>query len=508
MRVKHRNLNGNNLYDEYYKITGMWWANIYNMLDPLREKISRRRSLRKLSQIENGIERLFSDDYVKISYDTNIYRKTRNAKTLRRLIHDYLLIFDFVSAFFYIDIYVEEKYVNYKKYQTMKGKLEAFLVRVKKKLAEREDIIVFWNDCISYNELQWFPKLNEKKSNSRFFEYAYTPTPYTTPTMFAMVNKWMNIDDFSKYNVRNLDYDNSQLLGTVWKYGYEAKYFSGRDRHCVLSKNIQHQNKREFISSCRLCFDAINEIINSDKKQFMIIHCIPETHFPFWYPDKEGKRILPLFSFNSVNFAKPCGKKYKQVRNAALYWDEQLDFYSELMGNSISKIFMSDHGKYYKQYGYRDWAEARHHIFFMIQSKYVHEGKETHIFSLENFSELIDAIMKAYQLGEEADFKNVFEKDYIRMQKADIYSRDLVDIYIKMNCAENAQGYRGIRTKGDSYIRFRNREIYYRNGNEKDNMINVPEFADRIEQLRMLAGDYFIDIDNDNKFQYARKLYE
>lgn len=496
------------IYDEYYKITGMWWANMYNMLDSLRESISRKRSLRKLSRIKNWIERLFSDDYVKISYDTKIYLKRNNARALRRLIYDYLLIYDFINAFFYMDLYVKERYVNYKKYQTMKLELNAFLERIKEKLKGREDIVVFWNDCISYDELPWFSKLNDKKKDSLFFEYAYTPTPYTTPSMFAMVNKWMNIDDFSKYDVRNLDYDNSKLMGVVRQYGYEAKYFSGRDRHCVLSKNIQRQNPREFISSCRLCFDAINELISSDNKQFMIIHCVPETHFPFWYPNRDGRGMMPLFAFNSVNFARPNGKKYQQVRNAAQYWDGQLDFYSGMLGDSISKIFMSDHGKYYKQYGYRDWVEARHHIFFLVQSKYVRIGRELRILSLENFSELIDALMKAYQLGKEADFEHVFEKDYIRMQKVDIYSKGLVDIYIKMNYAENAQGYRGIRTKEDCYIRFRNREIYYRNGNEKVNLIDNPEFSDRIEYLRTLAGDFFIDIDKDDKFQYAKRLYE
>lgn len=508
MSDKKENAGCGDLYTEYYKITGMRWAKFYNKLDSQRERIRRKKELMELGHICKWFERLFADDYVKITYDTKKYLAHKTARTLKRVIYDYLLIFDFISAFYYMDLYASKRYRKYAKYLKMKNNLEDFLQRIKARLADRKDVVVFWSDCISYYELGWFPQLNKKRKTTYFFEYAYTPTPFTTPSMFAMTNKWMNIDDHAKYDIRNLSYDNSLLLGKVNEYGYEAKYFSGKDRHCVFEEKIRRQNEREFISSCRLCFDALNELVMSGKKQFMIIHAITETHYPFWHPDRNGIERLSLFAFDDVDFSKEDSPEYLQARNAAKYWDEQLDFYSDLMGNSISKIYMSDHGKYYRQYQYRHWMGMRHHIFFILESKFAPAKKETRIFSLENFSELIEAVMEAQRSEREIELKKVFDKPYVRVQEADIYLKGLVNKYKAMGYKESAKAYRGILTREDYYLRFRDHELYYRDGDEEKNLIDSPEFSDRINELRALAGDYFINLDNDKKFRYARELYQ
>ncbi|MCM1537631.1 MAG: hypothetical protein NC254_04445 [bacterium] len=499
-----------NIYTEYYRITGMWWGKINNILNPLKECLNGCRRLQKQSSVNNLFERLIVDDYIKISYDTKKYLISASARRLRRIIYDYLAIFDFVSAFYYMEEYIRRRYRNYKKYWRMRRNLEELIKQIKIKLAKREDIIVFWTDCVSYNELEWMPKLQRKSKDSLLFEHAYTPTPYTRPTMCAMANKWLNIDDFGKDDSRNLNLHNSILLHKIYEYGYETKYFDvgPGDGPCVFDKSIQHWTDRWHDSTCRICFDAINELLNAKKKQVMIIHAVMEVHPPHIYPDKNGRIPRMLMDYERGGLERKSGREYQQIRDAAGYWDEQLDFYSNLLGEFTTKIHMSDHGKEYRQYQYKEWVDATNHVIFFLQSKYATNRLESHLFTLENFAELMEAVMKAHQTRREIDLEKVFEKPFMKVQKIDTYNEKLVKYLKAMRCEEGGQSYRGIRTLDDYYLRFRNRELYYRNGDEETNLIDDPEYADRIEELRTLAGDYFIDIYKNEKFKYARELYQ
>ena len=505
MSEQQRNGKRGGIYRDYYRITGMWWADMYHRFDPLRESLRR---YRVPFYIKRWFDRLLTDDYVKISYDAGKYQSHNSARRLKKLIYDYLIIFDFVSAFYYMEEYIRRKYWNYKKFRRMKERLEVLLERIRKALAQREDVIVFWTDCVSFCELEWLPKLNERGKRSLFFERAYTPTPSTRPSMFAMANKWMNIDDFEKDKERSLDDRSSILLQKVREYGYEAKYFSNSDRSCVFTQSIQHQNVRQYASSCRACFDAINELMVSDKKQFLMIRAWVETHTPFLYPDNDGRRLLPIFNYTNIDFEKGTGAEYRQMRAAAEYWDKQLDFYSDLFGDRSAKIYMSDHGKEYPQYGYRNWVDRTHHIFLFLQSKYAGGRREERIFSLENFADLIEAVMRAHQSRQEIDLDKVFERPYVRIQRVDTYNKDWINRLKTMHCEEGGHAYRGVRTAEDYYVRFRNRERYYRNGDEETDLIDDPGYAERIAELRGLAGDYFIDIYKNDKFKYSRELYQ
>lgn len=517
--LSYDDLSKHDLYEIYYKITGLWWIKIDNMFDPIRWYIYKKRkdasgAEKNVTSINNRFERFMASDYVKITCDTDTYLKHPRSSTLRRLILDYLCVFDFVNAFYYMDEYIKKKYWNFKRYVKMKRNLEMFLKWIRESLKEREDILVFWIDCTSYKELEWFPKLKKRAEESYFFENSYTPTPTTAPTIMAMNNKWLNVDDFPKYHKLRksgyFDAHSSVLLQKLKKYGYEFAYFVSKAMsYPAYTEQFLHLNRKKYICSNRLCFDAINKLMTTDKKQFMIIHCLTETHFPYWYPDKGGKTLCDILPLRPINFLNKNGRMSKQVCNAARHLDEQLTFYSDLLGDGITKIYMSDHGKncYYEEQ-YKRWSDKINHTFFFIQSRHVLAGKEKRLFTLQNFLELAEAILKAHTLNDLADFEHVFEKDYMKVQSTDIYSEVLINIFKKNHCIESAQSYRGIRTLEDYYLRFRNRELYYRNGDEETNLIDDPKYAARVAELRELAGDYFLDIDRKEKFKYARLLYK
>ena len=498
--VKH------DLYEKYYKITGLWWVKIDNMLSPLRQYLMKKRREEDLLCIHNWFERFLASDYVKITCDTNSYLKNPNARTLKRLICDYLSIFDFVNAFYYMDEYIQKRFWNYKRYIKMKQDLKSFIKWIKKSLKDREDILLFWIDCTSYEEFEWFPELMKRAEKSYFFEHAYPPTPTTTPVMMAINNKWLNIDDFSKYfKLRSsgfFDFHSSLLLQKIRKYGYDFAYFTPKSMtYPVYVESLLHRpTQHKYVSSNRLFFDAINQMMRTDKKQFMIIHCLAETHFPFWYPAKNGKML-----YNVPPLKPPSSDELKQVCGASQYLDKQLAFYSDLLGDGTSRIYMSDHGKlYYQEEQYKRWGNKLNHTLFFIQSKYVPIEREKRIFTLYNFLELADALLRAHKSNSMADFEPVFDKDYIKVQSIEIYGKNVIDMYKDINYLESARPYRGIRTLEDYYLRFRNSELYYRNGDEETNLIDDPKYASRIAELRELAGTYFLDIEKKEKFKHAR----
>lgn len=494
------------LYEKYYKITGLWWVKIDNMLSPLRQYLMKKRSEEDLLCIRNWFERFLASDYVKITCDTNSYLKNPNARTLKRLICDYLCIFDFVSAFFYMDEYIQKRFWNYKRYIKMKRDLKSFIKWIKKSLKDREDILLFWIDCTSYGEFDWFPELTKLAEKSYFFEQAYVPTPTTTPVMMSINSKWFNIDDFSKYQkLRSsgfFDFHSSLLLQKIKKYGYDFAYFVSKAMsYPVYVESLLHRPaQHKHVSSNRLFFDAINKMMTTDKKQFMIIHCLTETHYPFWAPAKDGKML-----YNVKPLKQESREELKQVYNASQYFDKQLAFYSDLFGEGTSRIYMSDHGKpYYHEEQYKRWTKKMNHVLFFIRSKYVPIEREKRIFTLYNFMEVADALMEAHKSKNLADFEPVFDKDYIKVQSIEIYGKNVIDMYKANNCLESARSYRGIRTVEDYYLRFRKGELYYRNDDEETNLIDDPKYASRIAELRELAGSNFLDIDKKEKFKHAR----
>ena len=67
---------------------------------------------------------------------------------------------------------------------------------------------------------------------------------------------------------------------------------------------------------------------------------------------------------------------------------------------------------------------------------------------------------------------------------------------------------RGVITLRDRYCKFADeRECYFIAGDEKNDRINDMRYATRIEELRELSGNEFIDINQYEKFEYSKLLY-
>lgn len=80
---------------------------------------------------------------------------------------------------------------------------------------------------------------------------------------------------------------------------------------------------------------------------------------------------------------------------------------------------------------------------------------------------------------------------------------------IKENNHIYGMAYRCVVTKFDKFIKIANgKEIYYKLENENINLIDCAEYKDRIEQLRRLAGNYFLNIKEIPEFANALKLYK
>lgn len=68
---------------------------------------------------------------------------------------------------------------------------------------------------------------------------------------------------------------------------------------------------------------------------------------------------------------------------------------------------------------------------------------------------------------------------------------------------------RGIVTKTDSYYKYVfGKEYYFRKEKPNENQIDKEEYCNRINELKNLCGNEFIDIFKYDKFKYSRLLYK
>ena len=102
-------------------------------------------------------------------------------------------------------------------------------------------------------------------------------------------------------------------------------------------------------------------------------------------------------------------------------------------------------------------------------------------------------------------------REYVFVEALDYYSPELINLVLndsKYNKSEALQR-RGVITLKDRYCRFASgKECYFVTPDDKDNKIDEKEYRARIEELRSLCGDEFIDINRYEKFKLSKLLYE
>lgn len=397
----------------------------------------------------------------------------------------------------YIDCYDK----SYEKYLIQVNEI---ISEMKEKIANRKskDIILNWVDSISNKRLKTempFLYALSNRSESIKSEYAYTCMPWTTSTMKTIMTGMDPIKgQFHKYHMLN---NNMKLLKQLCKHGYRFLYFgNGFWQEKIIPAKYQGLSLKyikTFIST-EFIWNALNYLANTkDQPQFILIHQLFETHQPFFCPD------IAEFTRTSE------GENEKEKQKSAAWIDKQYEFYTDIMGDKSMQIFMGDHGDMLLNYAY---LNDRLNIMFFIRNAYHKIDFSKGLFSLKDFSKLIDCIMGWGKVEGQSSIDDFVTK-YAISHEYDKYEKFRVDTICsdkeKLKDKHMWMQLKTIRTKEYAYVLFFDgEELFYKLPDESKNLINEPEYADIIQDMRRKLGNEFIDIYKEDTFIQSRKLYE
>ena len=147
----------------------------------------------------------------------------------------------------------------------------------------------------------------------------------------------------------------------------------------------------------------------------------------------------------------------------------------------------------------------------IVKGPIIETGEESRLYSHQNFSGIIKAILTEKR----EDWESCFS-EYVLYQNADLYHYNNIIIHIMEQWLSGKQPHimgvyqlRGVRTADDMYIKYAlGKELYYRLPDEETDLIEDERWAIRINELRELCGDSFVDISKEPLFERASLIYD
>lgn len=394
---------------------------------------------------------------------------------------------DFILLKKYIAEYVNCKYEHYDRYADFWKETEELLENIRKRVKNRtEDIIFFWLDALEYGDDSTMPFLKNLDSQAMVFDEAFTVTPFTQASAKNLFCSSKVIDDHS-YRITNINRETSSLIRRLEENGYEFRYYG-------ILKTMDKVRSKEIITfytpASLIYWYAIRDILHNDRKMFCVLHEILHTHQPYISMGLTGEE----YSFRERTLECPEEEKRiqeRQILQSREYVDRQIEFYNGFLSEDTYKIFASDHG--HTQYG-------RYHTIMKILQKNIKPCRVETLFSYLDFDKLISYLLKWDTLT----IKDL-EREYVEIQDIDYYFGPFLQSIIKQrsHISEYCFGYRGVITKNEIYIKYKNNRSYLLKRDKSEGIIE----RGRIEYLDKIAGNYSIDVYNDEKFLYSRYIY-
>ncbi len=429
---------------------------------------------------------------------------------VKRLIGEYLHIRDMKNAFWWIDKLPEDDEDKIY-YLGIRNNIRELLDRMSKNISGKKHIVVNWIDAMMPDEIMNMPFLEKQLSSGINFTNAHCIAAFTQATMKAIFTGKMHLDDgLYKMNVNELE--DAELAQILKNNEYEFKYF-GMPYFCSLFFNnrtayvwhLAAGNYRNCASPV-LQWEAVREMEESDKSCFVLIHNILETHYPFANGVQADLVLYESEDFWGIRAdsdTQEWNKIWAQVKQSQHYFDEQLQFYNSIYKDIRYQIYLSDHGLYRCEGA--DNLERFTHVLFGIVGENVKPKTEDGMFSLISFPSVVKKI-----LSDRTEHIHEDVMPYIFVQDEDGYHDSILRcFYINKELSENRYiQQKGIITTQDSYYRTVTGKEFYFQRQRKGNQANNEQFRERIQQLKDILGNKFVDIRKEDKYVNTRKIYE
>ena len=427
---------------------------------------------------------------------------------VKRLIGEYYSARDFENAFIKTDELLKLSRDDALFYINLKNKILKLLGELKHKISGKNHIVINWIDALRPDQIKEGTFLSRLFSEGIVFENAYTVVPYTSPTMKTIFTGKLYIED-KLYKMNNDQYDNTILYKTICENGYEFSYigrkinegiFYNRDVELLLARHVAPYNG---LVMSELEWILLLEMEYKDNV-FFIVHTIEETHAPFAnacnvfhkYSEAENDRTF------YKGEASERKKLLDQIDKSIVYVNEQLEFYYNIYSDVRYIVFMSDHGKYMGEKPFSLYE--MYHVFFTVLGRNIDNKRIKGLFSYINFPSLIKCLMN----NSFYDISKLFSLQYLLIEMDDVYNENVMNQF-----KENEEvvkylyiQHRGVMTKNEGYVKYiTGKEYYFKSGKiqaiDEHNMNNV-------NKLRKFAGNIFINIQKEEKYANAVRLYK
>lgn len=417
--------------------------------------------------------------------------KDEKRMQLKKLMGYHVIFKDIIGLKKLICQYAKEYDNSFIQYNSF---IDEIISDMKEKIAKRKskDILINWMDAVSNNrlkeELPFLYSLSTERSSIKS-EYAYTCMPWTTPTLKTIMTGKYPIEG-RLYDYKFLE-DDMELIKQMETHEYRFKYFG----HPFFSVKIipkRYKGKREKTIrssvSTEYMWNALNYLsMTKDTPQTILIHQLFETHEPYFCPEIEKEMEID---------------KKKLLSSAWI--DRQWKFYIEIMGDKSVQIYIGDHG--IEPYAY---LNNRLNVAFFVRNAIKRIDFSKGMFSFKNFPQLIYYIMDWEMDCKEQEVMT----DYVISESFDYYNKGNVERILQdvdaLSDKRKWMQVRSIRTKEFVYVLlFDGEEMFFKLPDENKNLIDEPEYREKIKEMRENLGKEFVDIYQEDFFVHSRKLYE
>lgn len=422
------------------------------------------------------------ESYESFIYYRNKYEEENTPENLKSVIKSSVDICDFINFYNYCNIYINNKYEGYKEVFNAKHEVEKLFFKVKEIIQARDskDIVMIWNDQVGYSELPKMKYVYKMSKKSLFFKKAYTMTPFTYPVFMEMFQNLKSLDDNIYTNqYPKINYDNSKFLKRVEDAGYNFVYI-GDESDGSLFANVDVITKYTYGSSNVRALEMLQKLICDKRPLFILLHALVETHNPYLSADLN----IPIW-YEWPYFQGDSQECVSMQADVSLkYWDKQLEYYMNFLGENAIKIFMSDHGKRFGTLPI--YHDVTTHVLCFVTGKNIPNVKYNKVFSLFDFNRLVKAI-----LSEDYNQDKICS-DMIFFQETAIFNKTAIRYYIERECLEASMAFRAVRTENELFVRISNgTEHYYINGDEANDRIFEKCYESRVNYLRNYVSNNF-----------------
>ena len=444
--------------------------------------------------------------------------KGERGQLLKEIIVKYLYIRDFSSARKYIKIYLEGGYEDADQLRNFTLELDELLKQLRTVLKARKtsDLAFFVLDSLRAKDVfseqakKMMPFLHDLMAKSIVFKKAYSTSTYTAACFNSFLTGKKVVDDGLSYN-SPIIFDDSILLRYLQEKGYDFYQYGGIriiqneeiEEPAFHAKGMTKRDKFEALP--KRIWNYITDLAKVNQQPvFSILHLM-ESHWPFPNGNQSEQVIFDGHPGVNCYHWKKTGEvpveKLIKIKDSALgYIDEQLSFYMDFLPENINLIILGDHGQVLGEHNafwnVFTWYDEAIHVPVIYYNKNLKPKTSEALFSL---GDLPSQILYIMQNGEMLEPK----RPYIEVQRDPVSNPGFLndEVFINELGVKFTHGYKVIRTLNEKYVLYDDgSEEFVIPPNENINLINQPQYAEKIDKLR----NYL-----DNKgFPYKTQLAE